>query len=146
MKGAKSLQAEESSQKKWSTYCANSPICEHFYECSPFNPLSAHFEQLVGSVGGADAQLLQQLHHEAAEALECARQPYLRVDLYEHIFCRVHVQRLQTVQHAVCQQINNRDAVSMPPLKWQWQQPSILKHVSPNIMLQIDQAWEFLQL
>ena len=35
-------------------------------------------EQLIGAVGGADAQLLQQLHQQAAEAPERARQAHLR--------------------------------------------------------------------
>jgi len=42
----------------------------------------AHLQQLVGAVGRADAQLLQQLHHQAAEALERARQPHLWIHLH----------------------------------------------------------------
>lgn len=37
-----------------------------------------HLKQLVGPVGGPDRQLLQQLHHQAAEAAERARQAHLR--------------------------------------------------------------------
>lgn len=37
----------------------------------------AHLEEFVWPVGGANAELLQQLHHEPAEALERPRQPHL---------------------------------------------------------------------
>jgi len=43
---------------------------------------AAHLEQLVGAVGRADAQLLQQLDQQAAEALERPWQPHLRIYLH----------------------------------------------------------------
>ena len=55
----------------------------------------AHPQQLVGAVGGTDGQLLEQLHHEAAEAAEGARQAHLRVHLDQHVPRCVHVQGLQ---------------------------------------------------
>jgi len=44
-----------------------------------------HLEQLLRGVAGPDAQLVQQLDHEAAEAVEGARDPRLRVDLDQHL-------------------------------------------------------------
>ena len=40
-----------------------------------------HLQQLVRAVGRPDAQLLEQLHQQAAKALECAGQPHLRMHL-----------------------------------------------------------------
>ena len=45
-----------------------------------------HLEQLLRGVAGPDAQLVQQLDHEAAEAVEGARDPRLRVDLDQHLW------------------------------------------------------------
>lgn len=53
-----------------------------------------HLEQLVRTIGGSYAQLLQQLHHQATEALECPGQPHLRVDLYQNVLVGVYVQTL----------------------------------------------------
>jgi len=52
-----------------------------------------HLEQFVWSVGGADGQFLQQLHHETAEALERAWNAYRWVDADEHVLLCVHVNR-----------------------------------------------------
>ena len=43
-----------------------------------------------------DAELLQQLHHEPAEAFERPRQPHLRVDLYQHALHCAHIQALHS--------------------------------------------------
>lgn len=53
-----------------------------------------HLEQLVRTIGGSYAQLLQQLHHQATEAFECPGQSYLRVDLYQNILVGVYIQTL----------------------------------------------------
>ena len=53
-----------------------------------------HLEQLVRTIGGSYAQLLQQLHHQATEALECPGQPHLRVDLYQDVLVGVYIKTL----------------------------------------------------
>ena len=63
---------------------------------------SARLEQLAGGVGGVDAELLQQLHHEAAEALERARQSNLRVNLNQHTLGRAHIQPLRRNALSAC--------------------------------------------
>ena len=59
-----------------------------------------YLEQLIRTIGGTYAQLLQQLHHEAAEPLEGARQSDLGVDFNEDVFVGVHVQALHSNQQA----------------------------------------------
>lgn len=55
----------------------------------------AHLQQLVWSIGGSNAQLLEQLHKEATEALERTRKPHLRVHLNQHVFPGVYIQGLR---------------------------------------------------
>ena len=56
---------------------------------------NSHLEQFVRPIGCPDAQLLQELHHEAAEPLEGAGQAHLRVYLYEGFTIGGHIQCLQ---------------------------------------------------
>jgi len=56
---------------------------------------SAHPHQLVRPVRRSDAQLLQQLNNQPAEALERARQPHFGVDLDQHVFGGVDVEGLE---------------------------------------------------
>ena len=57
--------------------------------------LHPHLEQFVWPVGCTDAQLLQELHHEATESLEGAGQPHLRVYLDEGFTIGGHIECLQ---------------------------------------------------
>ena len=50
-----------------------------------------HLEQLFGSLHASDAELVQQLHHQAREALECARNANMWVHLDQHAFGSVNV-------------------------------------------------------
>jgi hypothetical protein len=61
------------------------------------------FEQLLGSVDAADAQLVEELDHQAAEALERARDADVRVDLDEDALrgVDVHLQQAGLVQRRV---------------------------------------------
>ena len=96
----------------------NACICSHRDHKVHSAAQDNHLQQFLGAIGRSDAKLLQQLHHEATEALECARQPYLRVYLDQHIPRCVHIHRLHT-SHAelriahmrVSTRIKSRDAM-----------------------------------
>ena len=89
---------------------------------SPFIP--AYLEQLAGAIGGMDAELLQQLHHEAAEALEGPRQPHLRVDLQQHSLHCSHKQALHTTSQS---------------LSWNSPLACLLRHQPGQITIRADQ-------
>jgi hypothetical protein len=61
------------------------------------------FEQLLGSVDAADAQLVEELDHQAAEALEGARDADVGVDLDEDALrgVDVHLEQAGLVQRRV---------------------------------------------
>lgn len=54
-----------------------------------------HLEELVRAIACSNAQLLQQLHHQATESLEGARQSDLRVDLDEDVLSCMHIKGLR---------------------------------------------------
>lgn len=55
------------------------------------NKMKVYLEKLVGSIGSADAKLLQQLSKESTEPLECSWKTNLWVDRYQSILCSVNI-------------------------------------------------------